>query len=104
MIDFSKLTTDEKILFDVIISARKQEEFLWGEFNPQWNLEEWKRMFRKRICKIDNIDINNPHAKIELKKRLLQNAALSIALLSILQDGTTNEECSICSNLPEYSE
>lgn len=102
MIDFSKLTTDEKILFDVIISARKQEEFLWGEYNPQWNLEEWKRMFRKRISKIDGIDITKPHAKIELRKRLLQNAALSIALLSILETGETDENCLIPSNLPEY--
>ena len=33
---------------EVIISARKLEEFLWGEYNDQWNIEEWRRMFRKR--------------------------------------------------------
>lgn len=102
-VDFSKLSTDEQILFDVIMSARKTEEFLWGELNPQWNLEEWKRMFRKRNAKIEDIDINNPHAKIELKKRLLQNAALSVALLAILENGSTNENCTIETNLPQYS-
>lgn len=96
------LTVEEKLIYDAITSARTIEEYLWGEFNSQWNLEEWKRMFRKRINKIDDIDISNPHAKIELKKRLLQNSALSIALLGILETGCTNENCDVTSNLPEY--
>ena len=41
-------------------------------------------MFRKRIQKIDDIDVNNPHAIIEMRKRLMQNAALSVALMKIL--------------------
>ena len=47
-------------------------------------LEEWRRMFVKRYNKIFAIDSTNPHAIVELKKRLLQNAALCIALLAIL--------------------
>ena len=43
---------------------------MWGEHNANWGLEEWKRMFRKRVVKIDDIDPENPHATIELKKRL----------------------------------
>ena len=34
--------------------------------------------------KIDDIDVNNPHAIIEMRKRIMQNAALSIALMKIL--------------------
>lgn len=62
-------------------------------------------MFRKRIQKIDDIDVNNPHAIIEMRKRVMQNAALSIALMKILDTkGIPVEECDISSNLPQYSE
>jgi hypothetical protein len=47
-------------------------------------LEEFKRMFRKRVAKIDEIDMKNPHWKIELKKRLLQTAAIAVNLLTKL--------------------
>ena len=99
-----KLTDEEEQIKEVIISARKLEEFLWGEYNGQWNIEEWRRMFRKRIQKIDDIDVDNPHAKIEMRKRLLQNAALSVALMKIIDDkGIPNNKCNIPSNLPQYA-
>jgi len=97
-----EFTNEEQYLFDAIISARKIQEFLWGEYNSQWDLEEWKRMFKKRIVKIDDIDPDNPHAKIELKKRILQNAALCIALLNMVDNDKINEDCNIPSNLPQY--
>ena len=49
------LTDEEKQIMEVIIAARKLEEYLWGEYNGQWNIEEWRRMFRKRIQKIDDM-------------------------------------------------
>jgi hypothetical protein len=97
------LSNEEKIFIDVLLSARKLEQFLWGEYNDQWNLEEWKRMFKKRVIKIDDIDINNPHAIIEMRKRLLQNACLSVALINILDTkGIPSEKCNIPSNLENY--
>ena len=100
-----KFTNEEEQIIEVIKSARILEEFLWGEYNGQWNIEEWRRMFRKRIQKIDDIDVNNPHAKIEMRKRLLQNAALSIALMKIIDDkGIPNHKCDIPSNLPKYAD
>ena len=40
-----------------------------------------------------------------MRKRLMQNAALSVALMKILDDkGIPTGECDIPSNLPEYSE
>lgn len=60
-------------------------------------------MFRKRIQKIDDIDINNPHAIIEMRKRVMQNAALSIALMKILDTRKiSTDKCDIPSNLPQY--
>ncbi len=61
-------------------------------------------MFRKRIQKIDDIDINNPHAIIEMRKRVMQNAALSVALMKILDTkGIPTDKCVIPSNLPQYA-
>ena len=97
-------TDEEEQIREVIIASRILEEYLWGEYNVKWNIEEWRRMFRKRIQKIDDIDVNNPHAIIEMRKRLMQNAALSIALMKILDTkGIPLEKCDIPSNLPEYA-
>ena len=63
-------------------------------------------MFIKRVVKIENIDPLNPHAIIELKKRLLQNSALSIALINILYFGEPIDiyNDNIPSNLSEYKD
>ena len=45
-------TDEEEQIKEVIIASRKLEEYLWGEYNGQWNIEEWRRMFRKRIQKL----------------------------------------------------
>jgi len=98
-------TNEEEQIIEVIIASRRLEEYLWGEYNGQWNIEEWRRMFRKRIQKIDDIDVNNPHAIIEMRKRVMQNAALSIALMKILDTkGIPINECEILSNLPQYAD
>lgn len=95
---------EEEQIKEVIIASRKLEEYLWGEYNWKWNIEEWRRMFRKRIQKIDDIDVNNPHAIIEMRKRVMQNAALSVALMKILDTkGIPVNYCKIPSNLPQYA-
>jgi hypothetical protein len=97
-----------QIIANSIVSARIVENLLWGELNDNWGLEEWKRMFRKRNLKIDDIKVDNPHWKIELKKRLLQNAALSVALIKLLDDDKVHT-CRVSgngtpSNLHEYKD
>lgn len=57
----TELTQEEQYLFDAILAARQVQEFLWGKYNNKWDLEEWKRMYRKRWAKIDEIDKDNPH-------------------------------------------
>jgi len=94
-----------KHIFLSILAARKVQTFLWGEANGSWGIEEWCRMFRKRQAKIDEIKIDNPHAIVEFRKRLLQNAALSIALLGILEklnDIPLKNKTGLPSNLPQY--
>lgn len=96
-------TNEEIYLFESVKSARKVQDFLWGEYNSQWDIEEWKRMFTKRMSKITDIDDKNPHAKIELKKRILQNTALGICMLEKLDNDKIVKDCKIPSNLPQYS-
>ena len=95
---------EEKRLAETIRAARTVQTFLWGFADGSWGMEEWRRMFLKRIKKIEAIDPANPHAIIELKKRLLQNAALSVALLAILDTlGYPAEGANIPSNLPDHA-
>lgn len=87
-------SNEEIEMMDVIITARKLQTYLWGEHDNGWTLEEWKRMFRKRVKKIDDIDQKKPYYKVELRKRLLQQGALSIALLNsfeVLKDVSNQE-------------
>jgi hypothetical protein len=102
---FDCLSKEEMFLAESIIAARKIQTMLWGESNGAWGLEEWRRMFVKRFIKIEMIDPSNPHAIVELKKRLLQNAALSIALTAILHYGhpIEIENGQIPSNLPSFT-
>lgn len=101
------ITPEEWALMQVVKSARVVQDFLWGECNGAWGLEEWRRMFRKRAVKIDDIKADNPHAMIELRKRLLQNAALSVALIGLIDKGGKLHEDSppgFKSNLEEYKD
>ncbi len=100
------LSNEEKHIQEVIISAREIQEFLWGEMNNESGLEEFKRMFRKRVAKIEQIDMSNPHWKVELKKRLLQTAAIAVNLIAKMEDGKLTHDGihpSMPSNLPEYA-
>lgn len=91
-------------LFRVIWNARNIQSLLWGDANGEWGMEEWRRMFQKRWEKIYNIKPDNPHAIIELRKRLLQNAALCIALLAILSFYKVKDiNKTIETNLKEYA-
>lgn len=88
-------------IFRVIRSARRLEEFLWGIYNDDWGLEEWQRMITKRAHKIVKIDIDNPHWKIELQKRLLQNACVSISLMGRIKELKGGIHPTVESNLAE---
>lgn len=98
------LGEEEAALGDVIRASRTVQDFLWGRQNDVWDLEEWRRIFRKRVVKIDEIDPANPYALIELKKRLLQTAALAVAMITLIERKgmPPTDGCPIPSNLPKY--
>ena len=47
---------EERALGEVVLAARKVQEFLWGEADKGFDWEEWKRMFRKRVARLDEVD------------------------------------------------
>jgi len=79
---------EREAISQAIESARKIQTFLWGEARGEMGLVGWIASLRKRIDKLEQINRDNPHAAVEIRKRLLQNAALSIALIGIIdRDG-----------------
>ncbi len=71
----------------VIDAARTVQDFLWGQIEERgYDFELWRKILGKRLAKIDEIDSSEPHAIIELRKRLLQTAAVSVAWLEALDE------------------
>ncbi len=98
---------EKQTIAEVIEAARIIQEFLWSKMNRDIGLEEFKRMFRKRLEKVDAIDMSNPHWKVELKKRLLQTAAISVNLINKIDNGELRHDGihpTLPSNLPQYSQ
>jgi hypothetical protein len=76
---------DLEHIADVMIAARKLQEYIWGDTRTSAdNFEHWKEALQKRLDKIEKIDFSKPHAVIELRKRLLQNATVSVVWLRAL--------------------
>lgn len=105
-IGFPPLNCEERIMVEVMKSARSIQTFLWGEANGEWGWEEWLRMFRKRVAKLEEVSRSNPHCEVEAKKRLLQVSSLGVALIQIiLRKGIPWEASPDAppTNLPEYT-
>ena len=97
---------EEQIIAETIKAARTVQEFLWSSMNHAAGLEEFRRMFRKRVAKLDKVDTKNPHWRIEVKKRLLQTAAIAVNMIAKIDSGTLGHEGvhpTLPSNLSEYS-
>ena len=75
----------EQIIHDAIIAARTVQEFLWNKDSllnyKKFPFDIWVQVFQKRVDKIAAIRSHNPSALVELRKRLLQQAALSICAM-----------------------
>lgn len=82
-------SVDEKLIANAVLDARKVQEFLWGDISLQnfpfeQNHNKWVEVFAKRVFEITNINYTHPSHKVELRKLLLQQAALSICALKAL--------------------
>lgn len=89
ILDYTDLTKDEVLIREVLLCARNIEEYLFEEsslINQSFSKDIWVDIFQKRVNKIKEIDINNPSYRVELKKRIVQQAALSIKALVALHN------------------
>lgn len=93
------MNNEEKIIKETIKAARVIQNFLWSGINDGAGFEEFRRMLRKRLIKMDAIKFENPYWKIEARKRLLQLAAISIQAIGRLDNPGFQG-----SNLHEYSD
>lgn len=99
------MNSEEKNIVEVIKAARLIQDFLWADMNDEIGLEEFRRMFRKRVFKIDQISMANPHWKVELRKRLLQTAAIAVNAITKIDNGLLQHDGIhpyLPSNLPEF--
>ncbi len=78
-------------IWRAIHHARRVQETIWGDANfthSEHAMGELIPMLTKRVEKIYAIrTVNNKHWRVELRKRLLQQAAISIALMESLDRG-----------------
>lgn len=84
-----KLTKEEELIYKALIEARSIQDYLWGKLNSVFltmDVAHFTKLFQKRVDKISSLNVEHPHAKVELKKRLLQQAALSILALRVLDE------------------
>ena len=44
MSDKELFSDEENQIKEVIIVSRKLEEYLWGEYNGKWNIEEYDKL------------------------------------------------------------
>lgn len=98
------LSKQERVLFEAILAARNIQDFLWGFHNDGWDYEEWLRMLRKRVVKLEQIEQDNPHKLVEIRKRLLQVIAVGVNFITKLDGNNIQDVSQHVSNLPEFSE
>jgi hypothetical protein len=82
---------DFQLVADAVLEARHIQEFIWADESlsrKPYNPEAWRVVFQKRVDAIAVIEPSSKSALVELRKRLLQQAALSIKALVVLRGYT----------------
>ena len=86
----SNFSKDEEVIKEALLDARKVQEYLWQELSlsnsDTFNLIHWSNVFDKRVEKIKEINPFSPAYKVELRKRILQQCALSICAIKLLDN------------------
>lgn len=82
------MENEDNIIHEAIKDARRVQEYIWQELSLTNDLDfdarTWQYVFQKRVDKIAQIRKTDPLYKAELRKRVLQQAALSICALKII--------------------
>lgn len=78
-----------QLVAEAIITAREIQEFIWGRESRllgAFDADGWRELFQKRVDRIAAVDITKFGGRAELRKRLLQQAALSIKALVVVDN------------------
>lgn len=97
VVDVPELDSDDDfaLIADAINVARKVQEFIWGGCYPAlrpYDAEGWRRLFQKRVDCIAAVDLTRHGGLAALRKRLLQQAALSIKALALVNRWARNSQ------------
>lgn len=68
----------------VLLAARTVQDYLWGPVpgqRPNKDYAAWVEVIDKRIGKLSAVRFSNPLWRVEARKRLLQVAAVALAML-----------------------
>lgn len=83
----------------VLWHARRIQDYLWNkpgertnDFTEPSSYEDWINNLQSRINKLRNVSSQNRSWKVEARKRALQLAAVSIALISAINNGTAPKD------------
>lgn len=89
-----KPTEEEKLITEAILQAREIQEYIWADLSMSlkpFDKRVWVSIFKKRVDKIEGINPFNGNARVELRKRILQQGALSILALRLLDEQEEKE-------------
>lgn len=78
---------DYQRIAEAVAEARSIQEFIWADESLSlrpYDTEAWRRVFQKQVDAIAAIDMNQRGGLPMLRKRLLQQAALSIKALAVV--------------------
>jgi hypothetical protein len=84
----NEFDNDVQVIMEAVLEARHIQEFIWGDESRSqlpYDAKEWQRIFQKRVDAIAAVNMSLPSASVELRKRLLQQAALSIKAMVALR-------------------
>jgi hypothetical protein len=81
------IADDYVLIGEAVRAARQIQEFIWdsdSRVHLPFDAEAWGRLFQKRVDAITAVDVEHREGRAELRKRLLQQAALSIKALAVI--------------------
>lgn len=82
--DEKNISTEEQLFFEVIKSARMLDDYAWKGISESETIEALKLNIKNHATMINEIDSTNPIQLVNLKRLIIQNAADSFALLTLL--------------------
>lgn len=80
----------DELIGEALRDARSIQNFLWAEeaqvYNEPFDPDRWYPLFQKRVDRIGMVQKHSPHWKVEVRKRLLQQASLSLRAIIALNE------------------